>query len=301
MKTRKILIVDDDTFSRGAMEKLLQSHDYEACSCAVAEEAIARLKQEPFNILITDLHMPGMDGFELIQHARAIHPELLTILITGFPGEEIKSRAEEEGVDGFFSKPIHWDELYELLGTLPISERLQNMPGNTIKEKGPSFLGRIFFSLLLFLSVLLNVQALEAQQPFIKQKPAPRIGSQEACWQSPDLVLTEEQAKALGAFQHAYLAEAMPLRKELIPLRFELRHLIRYPDVQSKILLDRQKKISELQAKLESLSLSYQIKARSILTRDQLERLPTDCSLGMDTGFEIMIGIGRGPQRGFRK
>jgi hypothetical protein len=89
----------------------------------------------------------------------------------------------------------------------------------------------------------------------------------------------------------------LPLRKELMLIRFELRHLIRDPNVQSKVLFDRQKQISELQSKLESLSLSYQIKARSILAREQLERLPVDCSLGMETGFELMIGVGRGPRR----
>ncbi len=61
MKTQKILIVEDDAFSRGAMEKLLQSYNYETFSCALAEEAIARLKQESFTILITDLQHAG-DG-----------------------------------------------------------------------------------------------------------------------------------------------------------------------------------------------------------------------------------------------
>ena len=106
MKNRKILIAEDDGFSRGAMEKILQSHNYETFSCALAEEAIARLKQESFNILITDLHMPGMDGFELIRNARKIQPRLLTIMMTGFSTDEIKHRVKEEGVDAFFSKPV---------------------------------------------------------------------------------------------------------------------------------------------------------------------------------------------------
>ena len=83
-------------------------------------------------------------------------------------------------------------------------------------------------------------------------------------------------------------------------VRFELRHLIRDPNVPSKVLFDRQKKISELQVKLDNLSLSYQIKARSILTKEQLEQLPQDCSLGMSPEYEIRIGIGRGPRRGPR-
>ena len=51
-------------------------------------------------------------------------------------------------------------------------------------------------------------------------------------------------------------------------------------------------------AKLENLSLSYQMKAKSIFTNEQLERLPWDCILDMGTGSEISVGIGRGPRRG---
>ena len=126
------------------------------------------------------------------------------------------------------------------------------------------------------------------------------MDGQEACWQSPDLALKEEQTKALEALQHDYMAEAMPLRRELLPLRFELRHLIRDPNIPSKILLDRQKRMSELQMKLDSLSFSYQMKVRSIFTKEQLERLPEDCLPGIEAGYEMFMGIGRGPRRGSR-
>ena len=126
------------------------------------------------------------------------------------------------------------------------------------------------------------------------------MDGQAACWKSSDLALTEEQTKALEGLQRDYMAEAMPLRRELMSLRFELRHLIRDPNVQSKVLFDRQKKISDLQVKLDNLSLSYQIKARSMLTKEQLEQLPQNCSLGTSPEYEMLIGIGRGLRRGIR-
>ena len=172
---------------------------------------------------------------------------------------------------------------------------------NTKKGKR-LLLGIILFELLLFLSATLSVQPLEAQQSFSKQdKPILRNDSQKTySSQSPDLVLTKEQSKALEVLHHAYMAEAMPLRRELLPLRVELRYSIQNPKVQSKTLFDLQKRISELQSQLESLTLSYQIKTRSLLTKEQLERLPEGYLSGVDTGFEMMIGIGRGPQRGHR-
>jgi hypothetical protein len=222
-------------------------------------------------------------------------------MMTGFPTDEIKSRAKEEGVDGFFSKPVDWDELYTLLNTLTGSGKVNNqdMPVNIRKGKWAYVSRGILFALILLLLTIFYVQMSKAQPPFHPQnKPMLRPDSQGACWQSSDLVLTEVQTKELESLQRDYTAEAVPLRRELMSLRIELFHLIRDPNVQSKILLDRQRKISELRAKLDNLSLSYQIQARSIFTKDQLDRLPQDCSLGMDTGYEISVGIGRGSPKG---
>jgi len=295
MKTRKILIVDDDRFSRGAMEKLLQCHNYETFSCALAEEAMARLKQESFNILITDLHMPGMDGFELIRNARMIQPGLLTVMTTGFSTEDVKCRAKEEKLDGFFSKPVDWDELHTLLDTLSGSKRVQNAR----KGMGLYRSERILLAIIFLMLTIFGVQPSKAQPPMHPQnKPILRSPSQGACWQSSDLALTEAQTRALESLQRDYTTEALPLRRELMYLRVELRYSIRDPNVQPKGLLDRQKKILELQMKLESLSFSYQMKVRSIFTKEQLERLPEDCLPGIGAGYEMPMGIGRGPRRG---
>jgi DNA-binding response OmpR family regulator len=297
MITRKILIVEDDTFSRGAMEKLLQSYNYETFSCALAEEAIARLKQEPFNILITDLHMPGMDGFELIRNARMIRPGLLTIMTTGFSTEEVKYKAKKEKVDGFFSKPVDWDELHTLLDTLSRSERVQNVR----KGIGLYRPERILLAIILLILIIFGVRPSKAQPPFYPQsKPSLRSDSQEACWQSSDLALSEAQKKGLENLQRAYSAEAMPLLKEIRTSTLELRCLASETSAKPQALIDRHRRISALRTELENLSFSYQLKARALLTREQMERLPQDCLLGMSTGYEMPIGIGRGPRRGLR-
>ena len=138
----------------------------------------------------------------------------------------------------------------------------------------------------------------EAQEPFPKlNRPNLRMDSQGMPMKLPALDLTEEQAKALDSLRRSYMVEAMPIRTELFALRIELRHLLSDPNVQPQILFDRQRKISALQARLEELSLSYQVKAKSIFTKEQLERLPMDWLLGMDTGYETRMGVGRGPRR----
>ena len=136
--------------------------------------------------------MPGMDGFELIRNARMIQPRLLTIMITGFPAEEVKCKAKQERVDGFFSKPVNWDELHTLLDTLSGSERVQ------YARKGIGLYRpeRILLAIILFISIIFGVQLSKAQPPFHPQnEPMLRRDSHGTCWESSDLVLTEDADK----------------------------------------------------------------------------------------------------------
>ena len=155
----------------------------------------------------------------------------------------------------------------------------------------------IFLLIFSFLALFcIRTSAAQSNGPSLKTRSG-RVFSQFSLAD-----LTEEQIKAIESLQHTYLSKTFPLRRELISCRFELRHLIRDPNVQPKTLLDLQKRISELQIKLDNLSLSYQIEVRTILTKEQLERLPRDCSLGISPEDEIRIGIGRAPRtEPFRK
>jgi len=118
MKAQKILIAEDDTFFKDALENLLQSSGYETRSCSCGKEAVARLAEEVFDILITDFHMPGMDGLELIGKARNMDPTMAMILVTGIPPDALGDRLKKSRVNGFLSKPVDWDELSDLLESL---------------------------------------------------------------------------------------------------------------------------------------------------------------------------------------
>ena len=118
MKAPKILIAEDDDFFRDAMERLLESSGYETRSCSCGKEALARLGEEVFDILITDFQMPGMDGLELIGKARNMAPTMAMILVTGVPPEDLGDRLKKSRLDAFLSKPLDWQELSLLLESL---------------------------------------------------------------------------------------------------------------------------------------------------------------------------------------
>jgi CheY-like chemotaxis protein len=303
METTRILVVEDDDFSRGAMEKLLQSSGYEVRSCADAEEAVTFLSKELFDILITDLRMPGMNGFELIQKTRLIQTELKTILMTGLVTKETEEKASALEIDGLFPKPIAWEQFLAFLGTLSSSKSVGTdlFSQRPNRSKYKSIFRGMALAFVFFLLTLFNTQSSKAEEPLYAQyRPSFKSDVRRDCSKSLSSLLTEEQLNILKTLQNSYYTEITPIRRDLMISNIEFRQLVSDPKTDSKIVLDCQKKILELQSKLEHLSLSYQMKARSIFTNEQLDRLPWDCMLGMETGFGVNVGIGRGPRRGYR-
>ena len=132
MKAQKILIVEDDVSHRATMEKVLQLHGYETCSCGSGERAVVKIREESesFGFLITDFQMRGMDGLELIREARAIKPEISALLVSGLATEEMRVKAAKQGVNGFFPKPVEWDELIGFLD----AARPDEWNGNQLKR-----------------------------------------------------------------------------------------------------------------------------------------------------------------------
>jgi hypothetical protein len=118
------------------------------------------------------------------------------------------------------------------------------------------------------------------------------------CWKDPAITFSEEQTRELEGLQHAYLAEAKPLWNELRNLQLELRFAVSDPRVRTEALLDKQRKFSTTQAKFESLYFSHLIKVRAIFTREQLERLPSNCPLKMGPAYGMRKGMGKEARKG---
>ena len=152
--------------------------------------------------------------------------------------------------------------------------------------------------MVLIILVLPHIHPSEAQitVPF-QDKPRFKPKRPVFYWKWPPIDLSETQAKELESLQREYARETAPLRYELRTMRFELRYFISYPNVKPQVLFDKQRKISDLQAKLDILLLSYQIKIRSIFTKEQLDRLPGDYIFGMGIILERGFGIDQEPEK----
>ncbi|MBW2183924.1 MAG: sigma-54-dependent Fis family transcriptional regulator [Deltaproteobacteria bacterium] len=111
MMEKKILIVDDEFNSRTLLAQLFQEDGYSADTAENGKTALEALKSTPFDILITDIRMPVMDGIELFHRAKEMYPHMPVILFTAYGTIEAAVKALKEGVFHYLEKPVNFDLL----------------------------------------------------------------------------------------------------------------------------------------------------------------------------------------------
>lgn len=107
----QILVVDDDKRMRSVLKSLLAEEGHEATACADGLEAISRCGKTAFDMVITDLIMPGASGIDVLKACRKSHPETLVVLITGFASLETAIQAIREGAYDYITKPFKMEEM----------------------------------------------------------------------------------------------------------------------------------------------------------------------------------------------
>ncbi|MGK3969276.1 response regulator [Sorangium sp. So ce118] len=105
-----LIVEDDDDLGRFVVD-IATDHGYHATHVADALSGIKLLSSAKFELLITDIRMPGMDGIELIARAKELDPFLAVIAITAFGSVETGMRALRVGAADYLSKPFRSDEL----------------------------------------------------------------------------------------------------------------------------------------------------------------------------------------------
>lgn len=103
----RVLIVDDETSVRTLLSEVLQGQGYEVSVASSGEEAIDLARQKPFEIVITDMRMPGISGVEVIQHVKNINSECCVIVITAYASVESAVEAIRRGAYDYITKPFN--------------------------------------------------------------------------------------------------------------------------------------------------------------------------------------------------
>ncbi len=107
----RVLVVDDDRIVRTATAKQLEDAGYTVEVCESAQRALERLSDGCWDVVLSDLRMPGMDGLGLLEEIGEHHAGVETILMTAFGAVETAVRAMQAGASDYLVKPFHFDEL----------------------------------------------------------------------------------------------------------------------------------------------------------------------------------------------
>ena len=106
IKNLNVLLVDDDVAILDVLEAFLQSKSYRVVCRTNGGEALDALRDDDFGLMISDIEMAGINGFELLQIARRNYPNLGIVLMTAYENSYPMSEALRAGADGYISKPF---------------------------------------------------------------------------------------------------------------------------------------------------------------------------------------------------
>jgi two-component system KDP operon response regulator KdpE len=107
----KILLVDDEPTILRALQTVLESHDYTVSAVTTGEQAVARTASLAPDLVLLDLGLPGIDGFEVIGRIRTFAPTLPIVVVSAHGDDASKVRALDRGADDYVSKPFSVPEL----------------------------------------------------------------------------------------------------------------------------------------------------------------------------------------------
>jgi len=124
MENKRVLIVDDEKNIRLTLSQSLDSLGIETDTAANGEEALAKLEERDFGLMLLDLKMPGMDGIEVLKEVREIRPEIRVIIITAYGTIESAIEAMKLGAVDFIQKPFAPAEIRELVTRVLDREKL---------------------------------------------------------------------------------------------------------------------------------------------------------------------------------
>jgi two-component system response regulator PilR (NtrC family) len=111
----RILIVDDEEALRTVLSSELVSEGYDVRSAGDGDEAIDTLEQEKFDLVLLDIKMPRVSGFDVLKHVKERHPGTKVVMLTGFADLKNAIESKKLGAEDFVSKPY---DLVDLLTTI---------------------------------------------------------------------------------------------------------------------------------------------------------------------------------------
>ena len=121
----RILVIDDEDSVRDVLSRMLKAKGHQVAVASNGEEGIERFRSEPFDLVLTDLGMPKLSGWEVGKTIKAINPKVPIAMITGWGVELDKQKLSENGIDLSIAKPFNFDQVINLVSeAMELKERM---------------------------------------------------------------------------------------------------------------------------------------------------------------------------------
>ena len=118
LRNMKILIIDDDEWIRDSLKIFFETEGCHVVVLETAEEGLAELKYQAYDIIIVDYKLPGFDGLEFLKRTHDEHSDVMKVLITAYRTDSVISEARKLKIQGFIEKPFTSESLMASLAHL---------------------------------------------------------------------------------------------------------------------------------------------------------------------------------------
>jgi two-component SAPR family response regulator len=136
----RVLVVEDDPSLREVLLEVLANEGWHVVAASRGEEALARAREERFDLILADIRMDGINGLDTIEQARELQPDIGSIVVSGFASEEETLRAVKLNVAGYLKKPFKMPELMELIGRFLAARQEKRRHEGDLKAAREAFL-----------------------------------------------------------------------------------------------------------------------------------------------------------------
>jgi len=133
---RQVLVIDDDAVVGRSFDRVLSGKGYDVRTVLSGEDALKDLETKEYDLVFTDIKMPGMDGIEVAERIKAKCPWTPVVVITGYGTEENEARASVLGVNGFVRKPLTPD-MIESITLKALQNPVEDLPAANEAEVRP--------------------------------------------------------------------------------------------------------------------------------------------------------------------
>ena len=115
IREMKILLIDDDEWIRDSLSVFFEAEGCHLLALETAEEGLAALKDQIFDLIMVDYKLPGLDGLEFLKRIHTTQPDALKVMISAYRTDKLISKAKRLKVQGFIEKPFTSETIMESL------------------------------------------------------------------------------------------------------------------------------------------------------------------------------------------